>query len=66
MGETTLKKAMAGSAHSPTLDTIRMVKDFIREHSEECRRSGNGAARLQDTAARQARDFEKIRRQRQV
>ncbi|RXE56270.1 hypothetical protein ABH15_09060 [Methanoculleus taiwanensis] len=27
-----------GSAHSPTLDTIRMVEDFIQEHSGEYRR----------------------------
>ena len=30
--------ASAGSAHSPTLDTIRMAEDFIREHSGEYRR----------------------------
>ncbi len=30
--------ASAGSAHSPTLDTIRMTEDFIREHSGEYRR----------------------------
>ena len=30
--------ASAGSAHSPTLDTIRMVEAFIREHSGEYRR----------------------------
>ena len=30
--------ASAGSAHSPTLDTIKMVEDFIREHSGEYRR----------------------------
>ncbi len=30
--------ASAGSSHSPTLDTIKMVEDFIREHSGEYRR----------------------------
>ncbi|MDD3932487.1 hypothetical protein [Methanoculleus sp. UBA303] len=30
--------ASAGSAHSPTLDTIRMVEAFILEHSGEYRR----------------------------
>ncbi|MDN7013876.1 hypothetical protein FGW20_12750 [Methanoculleus sp. FWC-SCC3] len=30
--------ASARSAHSPTLGTIKMVEDFIREHSGEYRR----------------------------
>lgn len=33
-----IMSASAGSAHSPTLDTIKMVEDFIREHSGEYRR----------------------------
>ena len=33
-----IMSASAGSAHSPTLDTIRMVENFIREHSGEYRR----------------------------
>jgi hypothetical protein len=30
--------ASAGSAHSPTLNTIQMVEEFIQEHSGEYKR----------------------------
>ena len=33
-----IMSASAGSAHSPTLNTIQMVEEFIQEHSGEYKR----------------------------